>query len=100
MLQGAREGRQAVDVPALAASDQWRILPSELFKQSAGIEMVHVPYPKGSAQVVTDVIGGHVDLIVAGPPLAIPLIEGKKLKAICCRQYMPTPQKRLPLNVR
>jgi len=56
-------------------------LAVELFKQSTGIEMVHVPY-KGSSQVITDVIGGHVDLVVAAPPLAIPLVEGKKLKAI------------------
>lgn len=68
-------------------------LAVELFKQAAGIEMVHVPY-KGSAQVVTDVIGGHVDMIVAGPPLAIPLVEGKKLKAIAVDT--PTREKRLP----
>lgn len=63
-------------------------LAVELFKQATGIEMAHIPY-KGSSQVVTDVIGGHVDLIVAGPPLAIPLVEGKKLKAIA----VDTPQR-------
>ncbi|HVG52648.1 MAG TPA: tripartite tricarboxylate transporter substrate binding protein [Xanthobacteraceae bacterium] len=68
-------------------------LAAELFKQGAGIEMAHIPY-KGSSQVVTDVIGGHVDLIVAGPSVALPLVEGKKLKAIA----VDTPQreKRLP----
>lgn len=71
-------------------------LAVELFKQSTGIEMVHIPY-KGSSQVVTDVIGGHVDLIVAAPPLAIPLVEGKKLKAIAVdtperSKYLPNVQ--------
>jgi tripartite-type tricarboxylate transporter receptor subunit TctC len=68
-------------------------LAVELFKQAAGIEMSHIPY-KGSSQVVTDVIGGHVDLIVAGPSVALPLVEGKKLKAIA----VDTPQRspRLP----
>jgi tripartite-type tricarboxylate transporter receptor subunit TctC len=68
-------------------------LAVELFKQATGIEMAHIPY-KGSSQVVTDVIGGHVDLIVAGPPLAIPLVEGKKLKAIAIDT--PTRSPRLP----
>jgi tripartite-type tricarboxylate transporter receptor subunit TctC len=68
-------------------------LAVELFKQSTGIEMTHIPY-KGSSQVVTDVIGGHVDLIVAAPSVALPLVEGKKLKAIA----VDTPQRspRLP----
>jgi tripartite-type tricarboxylate transporter receptor subunit TctC len=68
-------------------------LAVELFKQAAGIEMVHIPY-KGSSQVVTDVIGGHVDMIVVGPPLAIPLVEGKRLKAIAVDT--PTRERRLP----
>ncbi|MGZ5852880.1 MAG: Bug family tripartite tricarboxylate transporter substrate binding protein [Xanthobacteraceae bacterium] len=68
-------------------------LAVELFKQATGIEMAHIPY-KGSSQVVTDVIGGHVDLIVAGPSVALPLVEGKKLKAIA----VDTPERspRLP----
>jgi tripartite-type tricarboxylate transporter receptor subunit TctC len=71
-------------------------LAVELFKQATGIEMAHIPY-KGSSQVVTDVIGGPVDLIVAGPPLAIPLVEGKKLKAIAVdtperSKYLPNVQ--------
>ena len=42
-------------------------------------------------------IGGHVDLIVAGPPLALPLVEGKKLKAIAVdtlerSKYLPNVQ--------
>lgn len=68
-------------------------LAVELFKQAAGIEMTHVPY-KGSSQVVTDVIGGHVDLIVAGPSVALPLVESGKLKAIAVDT--PERQKRMP----
>ncbi len=68
-------------------------LAVELFKQAAGIEMVHIPY-KGSSQVVTDVIGGHIDLIVAGPSVALPMVEGGKLKAIAVDT--PERQKRMP----
>ena len=55
--------------------------------------MVHIPY-KGSSQVVTDVIGGHIDLIVAGPSVALPMVEGGKLKAIAVDT--PERQKRMP----
>lgn len=68
-------------------------LAVELFKQAAGIEMTHIPY-KGSSQVVTDVIGGHVDLVVAGPSVALPLVESGKLKALAVDT--PERQKRLP----
>ena len=68
-------------------------LAVELFKQAADIQLTHIPY-KGSSQVVTDVIGGHVDLIVAGPSVALPMVEGGKLKAIAVDT--PERQKRLP----
>lgn len=37
-------------------------LATEAFKQAAGIEMVHVPY-KGSAPAITDLIGGHIQVL-------------------------------------
>lgn len=37
-------------------------LAGELFKQMAGVQIVHVPY-KGGAQAMTDMIGGQVHLI-------------------------------------
>jgi tripartite-type tricarboxylate transporter receptor subunit TctC len=68
-------------------------LAVELLKLGAGIELTHIPY-KGSSQVVTDLIGGHVDLVVAGPSVALPQVEGGKLKAIAVDT--PERQKRLP----
>lgn len=40
---------------------------TELLMQAAGIRMTHVPY-KGMAPAVADVIGGHVDVLVASAP--------------------------------
>ena len=40
-------------------------LAAELFKAMAGIEIVHIPY-RGSAPAMTDVMGGHVDLMFEG----------------------------------
>ena len=40
---------------------------TELFMRAAGIEMTHVPY-KGMPPAVTDVIGGHTDVLFASAP--------------------------------
>ena len=43
-------------------------LGAEMFKSMAGIDLVHIPY-KGSAPAMTDVMGGHVDLMFEGAGL-------------------------------
>ena len=40
-------------------------LAAELFKSMTGVEIVHIPY-RGSAPAMTDVMGGHVDLMFEG----------------------------------
>ena len=37
-------------------------LSGELFKNMAGVDMIHVPY-KGSAPAITDLLGGQVHLM-------------------------------------
>lgn len=56
-------------------------LVSELWKRSAGIDLLHVPY-KGGGPAVTAVIGGQVDLHFASLPAAVPLIKAGKLRAL------------------
>ena len=56
-------------------------LIGEMWKRSAGIELLHVPY-KGAAQALTDIIGGQVDLFFASLPAAVPLIRSGKLRAL------------------
>jgi len=46
--------------------------------KAAGIDMAHVGY-KGSPPALVDVVGGHVPLMFAGTPNAIPLIKGGKV---------------------
>jgi len=43
--------------------------------------MVHVPY-KGNAPALTDLVGGHIDLIFNGLTSALPLIKIGKLRAL------------------
>ena len=55
-------------------------ITAEMFKQRAGIDIVHVPYKSGP-QVLTDVAGGQVDLAVLPLTLAQPFIKDGKVKA-------------------
>ncbi|WP_159917642.1 tripartite tricarboxylate transporter substrate binding protein [Pantoea sp. 18069] len=54
---------------------------TELFKQMAGVDMVHVPY-KGSGPAIQDVLSGRVQLFVATPPSVLGHIKAGKLRAI------------------
>ncbi|HUL94428.1 MAG TPA: tripartite tricarboxylate transporter substrate binding protein [Usitatibacter sp.] len=56
-------------------------LAGELFKQRAGIDMVHIPY-KGGGPAMTDMLGGRVTMYPAVPSTALPHIESGKLRAI------------------
>jgi tripartite-type tricarboxylate transporter receptor subunit TctC len=53
----------------------------ELFKTTAGIEMVHVPY-RGSAPMVTDLLGGQVKAAIDNLPASIEYIRAGKLRAL------------------
>jgi tripartite-type tricarboxylate transporter receptor subunit TctC len=53
----------------------------EMFKQRAGIDIVHVPY-KGTAAALTDIMGGQVEMTFENPSVVIPLVQAGKLKAL------------------
>ena len=57
-------------------------LEMEVFKKDAGLDMVHVPYKGGAAPAVTDVLGGHIDLMFTTMSSAMELVQGKKVKAL------------------
>lgn len=56
-------------------------LSMELFKSMAGIDIVHVPY-KGSAPMVNDLLGGHIDTAFDNTPNVLPQVNGGKLRAL------------------
>ena len=56
-------------------------LTMELFKEAAGIDIVHVPYP-GSPQVNTAILSGQIAAGFVVPATAMPLVESGRLAAI------------------
>jgi tripartite-type tricarboxylate transporter receptor subunit TctC len=56
-------------------------LAGELFNAMAGVKTVHIPY-KGNAPALTDLLGGHVDLVYNGLTSALPFIKSGKLRAL------------------
>ena len=56
-------------------------LSGELFNQMASVRMVHVPYA-GSAQAMTDLLEGRVQVMFSPAPTARPHIESGKLLAL------------------
>jgi len=53
----------------------------ELFKMMAGINMVHVPY-RGAGPMLTDLLGGQVQITFDNMPSSIQHIKGGKLRAL------------------
>jgi tripartite-type tricarboxylate transporter receptor subunit TctC len=56
-------------------------LSGELFKQRAGVDLVHVPY-KGATGATMAMLGGEVQVTFATMPTAVSLAKGGKVKPI------------------
>jgi tripartite-type tricarboxylate transporter receptor subunit TctC len=57
------------------------MLTAELFKASARVNIVHVPY-KSVGAALTDVIAGQVHLCVTSIPSALPQIQAQRVRAL------------------
>jgi tripartite-type tricarboxylate transporter receptor subunit TctC len=77
-LARARPGQLKFGSSGIGSSNQ---MAGELFKQMANIDIVHVPY-KGNAPAMTDAVGGHIEMVIAGITSMVPLIKSGKLRAI------------------
>jgi tripartite-type tricarboxylate transporter receptor subunit TctC len=56
-------------------------LTTVLFSQTAGVEMVHVPY-KGTAPALQDLMGGNIQILVDVPSTLMPQVRAGKIKAL------------------
>nr|MBF0683796.1 tripartite tricarboxylate transporter substrate binding protein [Pseudomonas sp.] len=64
----------------------------EVLVQKGGIKLQHVPY-KGTTQVVTDVIGGHIAVGLVDMATATPFVRDGRVKglAVCTRRSPSVP---------
>lgn len=56
-------------------------LSMELFKSLTGVDIVHVPY-KGSAPMVNDMLGGHIDVAFDNVPNVLQQVKAGTLRAL------------------
>jgi len=66
---------------ASAGSGSSQHLSAELFKQAAGVDIVHVPY-KGAAPGITDLLAGQVDMSFAPVANVVPQAKSGKLRLL------------------
>jgi tripartite-type tricarboxylate transporter receptor subunit TctC len=57
-------------------------LTSELIKQVAGIDMVHVPY-KGTAPALADLVAGNIQMLLDVPVGVMSQVRAGKIRALC-----------------
>ena len=66
-------------------------LSGELFKMMTGVKMTHVPY-KGSAPMLTDLLGGQVQVTFDNLPSSIAHIKAGKLRALAVTTATRSPE--------
>ena len=65
-------------------------LAAEMFKSMTGAEMLHVPY-KGGGFIITDLIGGQLQISFSDMPVALPHVKAAKLRALAVTSAKSTP---------
>jgi tripartite-type tricarboxylate transporter receptor subunit TctC len=65
-------------------------LNAEMFKQMAGVDMVHVPY-RGTAQFMPDLISGRIPLSIDSLPAHLPNIKAGKTRALAVANATRSP---------
>ena len=77
-LAKARPGQLNFGSPGIGTPPH---LAGELFKRTAGIDTVHVPY-KGGGQAVSDLIAGHLSYSIEGLTVQLPQVKAGRLRPL------------------
>ena len=56
-------------------------LTMEIMARESGTQFLHVPY-RGAAPLMTDLLGGRVDMCFNGASIALPLVRSGQLRAL------------------
>ena len=93
MAHPALPARSVKDLLALARNPRMNLgaasaghgtsnhLALALFNSLAKVNIAHVPY-KGNAPALTDLIGGHIEILISGVPAVIGQIKNGRVRAI------------------
>lgn len=75
---------------ASAGNGTTQHMTGALFQERTGLAMKHIPY-RGSAPAITDLVGGHVPMLIDSTIAIVPMIKAGKAKAIAVsgRQRSP-----------
>ena len=65
-------------------------LSGEMFKQMAGVDILHVPY-KGGGPALNDLVSGQVSMIFGNAPSTLPLVRDGKLRGIAVTSPQRSP---------
>jgi tripartite-type tricarboxylate transporter receptor subunit TctC len=65
-------------------------LSAELYKQTTGSDMLHVPF-KGSALITTALLSGEIDVVFSDMAVVLPHVQAGKLRALAVTGPEPTP---------
>ena len=68
-------------------------IAGEMLNQAGGLKAMHVPY-RGAAPVITGILGGHLDFMIADVTILLPQVQSGKLRAIAL--YAPERSPLLP----
>ena len=63
----------------------------ELYQQMTGTKLVHVPY-KSNPLAITDLIGGHIDMMIVDVPTGLPQVQAGKIAALAVTSRERLPQ--------
>jgi tripartite-type tricarboxylate transporter receptor subunit TctC len=66
-------------------------LLGEMFRLATGVNIVHVPY-KGTAQAITDLLAGEVQMYFETVSLLLPHVQAEKLRALAVADETRCPQ--------
>lgn len=73
-----------------AGSGSTEHFSGELFRSMAGVDITHVPY-KGGAPMMTDLIGGQIQMAIETSASAAPYVRSGKVKALAVSSEKPSP---------
>jgi tripartite-type tricarboxylate transporter receptor subunit TctC len=83
----ANPGKLNMGTPGIGSTGH---LAGELFKATAGVDLVHIPY-RGAAPAMTDLIGGQVQVMFDSMVTVLPHVQGGRVRALAVTSAARSP---------